>query len=69
MTHYEYRMIAGIVWSATHALAKLVATLWHVSVCRASGDAETSVTLYKQANELLDMIHERYEHYTRAGED
>ena len=69
MTHYEYRMIAGIVWGAAYAVATLMMELWLSANQRAIGNTDKAIEHMQTATLLHEGIKERKEHYTRAGED
>ena len=69
MTHYEYRMIVGIAWTAASAVGTLVTELWLASEEERRGNVDDANKHAQNATSALQAINERASHYTRAGED
>ena len=69
MTHYEYRMIAGIVWTAARAVATVTTELWLARDAVERGDEDAATRHADAVVSTNRFIVERAEHYTRAGED
>ena len=69
MTHYDYRMVSSVVWSATFALATMVLELWLADRMHARGDESGASKHMANAMDIHGQIRERRDRYDRAGED
>lgn len=69
MTHYDYRTVSLIVWSAIYALATMVIELWLADRMHARGDYEGASKHMANAMDLHGQMRERRDYYDRAGED
>ena len=69
MTHYDYRMVSAVVWSAAYALASMVMELWLADRLHARGDESGAAKHMANALDLHGQIRARRDYYDRAGED
>lgn len=69
MTHYDYRMVSRIVWSATYALGTLVMELWRADHRHARGDEEDASKHLANAIDVHRAMQSMRDRYDRAGED
>ena len=69
MTHYDYRMVSSIVWSAAYALGTLVMELWQAERRHAKGQDEEASKYVANAMDLHGQIRSRRDFYDRITED